>query len=100
MFKPNLNFPAEIAASGDTYREGLKAAAEPARAMVERFANKVMPRPGAEQIVIEDTGDEVLIVNTDYGAFIDEIGSRNNPPNAPLRRGVRAAGLRLEESQS
>lgn len=36
--------------------------------------------------------------NRDFAAHMVEWGSVNNPPYAPLRRGVRAAGLRLDET--
>lgn len=36
--------------------------------------------------------------NTDFFFHLTEFGSANNPPYAPLRRGVLAAGLRLNES--
>jgi hypothetical protein len=35
--------------------------------------------------------------NTDFAAHIVEWGSVNNPPYAPLRRGVQAAGLHLHD---
>lgn len=36
--------------------------------------------------------------NTDVAAHLIEYGSVNNPPYAPLRRGVSAAGLRFVDS--
>jgi hypothetical protein len=42
---------------------------------------------------VKARGDRV--VATDYFWFLVEFGSQNNVPYAPLRRGVRAAGLRL-----
>jgi hypothetical protein len=56
-----------------------------------------MQRQGQPLIVVEQDGDEVSLVNTDHAAHLTEWGSKNNPPHAPLRRGVRAAGLRLDE---
>lgn len=57
-----------------------------------------MPRSGADStITVNVAGDEVRLVNTDHAAHLQEWGGRNNPPHAPLRRGVRAAGLRLDE---
>lgn len=35
--------------------------------------------------------------NTDIAAHLIEYGSKNNPPYAPLRRGVTAAGLRFAD---
>lgn len=42
---------------------------------------------------------EDRIETTDPFGHIIEWGSVNNPPYAPLRNGVRNAGLRLDESQ-
>lgn len=43
---------------------------------------------------------ENRIETTDIAGPIIEFGSVNNPPYAPLRTGVRAAGLRLDESRT
>lgn len=40
---------------------------------------------------------ENLVYTDDPFGHLIEWGSRNNPVYAPLRRGVRAAGLRLDE---
>lgn len=37
------------------------------------------------------------LISTDFAAWIIEYGSKNNPPYAPFRRGLRAAGLDFEE---
>jgi hypothetical protein len=66
------------------------------RGMAEQVGAPWMPR-GGRAIVTESDLDGVRVVNTDYGAHLAEWGSVNNPPHAPLRRGVRAAGLRLRE---
>lgn len=98
MFVPNPRLGAELTAQPE-HREGLAEVAEDARAKAAGFAGLLMPRPGVEQFVVVDTGEELALVNTDHGAAIDEWGSaKNNPVNAPLRRGVRAAGLRLVET--
>ena len=60
-----------------------------------------MPRGGhgrSSQIEVVQEEGETLLANFDYAAAIVEFGSKNNPPHAPLRRGVRAAGLRLAEA--
>ena len=79
------------------YLAAVAAAAEAARLQTERFAGRPwMPRPGeAEQVEVVVEGGEVFLVNHDYAAHLKEYGSKNNPPTAPLRRGVQAAGLRL-----
>lgn len=62
-------------------------------------AGAIMPRAGRKTspIVVQHTGSDVLVVNTDYGAVITEFGSRHTPPGAPLRRGTQAAGLKLSD---
>jgi hypothetical protein len=100
FFRPNPNAEDELRSQPE-YREGLKEIAEPARVEVAAAARAEsgpwMPRQGEEPIQVVDDEDGVYIVNTDYAAAIQEYGSARTPPHAPLRRGVRAAGLRLEE---
>lgn len=43
--------------------------------------------------------DDSRVWTTDPAGHIVEFGSINNPAYAPLRRGARAAGLRLEDKQ-
>jgi hypothetical protein len=57
-----------------------------------------MPASHGEQIVVERVGAQVFVVNKDHGAWIDEVGTVQSPVYAPLRRGVIAAGSRLERS--
>lgn len=45
-------------------------------------------------------GDTVGIGSIDPFAHLVEFGSINNPAYAPLRRGIRAAGLRLDMSRT
>lgn len=49
----------------------------------------------AESIETFSDGRTVGVTSTDFAAHIIEWGSVNNPPFAPLRRGVQAAGFRL-----
>lgn len=98
-FRPNPNFQRQIEAQAQ-FRNGLRDAAEPARAAAERFARaKGAPwlrRKGARGLIVVDVrASGVRIINTDHGGHWQEFGSRNNPPHAPLRRGVRAAGFKL-----
>lgn len=55
---------------------------------VARKGKKPVPPP---------KGDGYAVVDTDPFAHLVEAGSVNNPPYSPLRRGARAAGLRLED---
>lgn len=52
---------------------------------------------GAAKRSIRADGDR--IISTDPFWHLIEFGSINNPAYAPFRRGIRAAGLRLEESR-
>jgi hypothetical protein len=45
------------------------------------------------------TGPVGTLGNSDVGAAAIEFGSVNNPPYAPIRRAVRATGLRLQDSR-
>jgi hypothetical protein len=95
VFIPNSNFLEELRAQPE-HDEALAAAAEAAKPEAETRATRIMPRnPDAFEVQVDDAG--VRLVNTDYGGHLEEWGSINNPPQAPLRIGVRAVGLRLEE---
>ena len=48
-------------------------------------------------ITVETDGADVIVANLDHAGHLIEWGSRNNPPHAPLRRAVRAAGLTFAE---
>lgn len=99
-FRPNRNVVAELQRQPQ-HREMLRAKAD----LVKDAAEHQSP--------IGETGDYIhgfvvtlpagsravraRVGNTDFAAHLIEWGSVNNPPYAPLRRGVRAAGLRLKE---
>lgn len=100
IFKPDPDFAREIAAQEET-RVGLARAAEPARAAAESFARQAgapwMPRAGHQIVEIDVDDQGVALVNTDYAGHLQEYGSVNNPPHAPLRRGALAAGFEVVE---
>lgn len=56
----------------------------------------IMPR-GKQTFVLDVTPDDVRVVNTSHGGHIEEWGSEKSRPYAPLRRAVRAEGLRMTE---
>jgi hypothetical protein len=95
-FVKNPNFENELAASPAT-REALRGAAERARPMVARMTHHAMPRQGHDQIEVQESGEDVYLVNTNWGAHLEEWGGADvrSPTYAPLRRGVRAAGFTL-----
>lgn len=94
MFIPNPDFEEELRAQPEI-TEALAKAATVAKGRTQPV--RMMPRSGADPIVVTVDGDAVSLGNTDYGAHLAEWGSIHNPPFAPLRRGVRASGIRLEE---
>lgn len=53
----------------------------------------------ADSFVIEETPDGHAVGNIDIAGHLQEWGSANNPPRAPLRRAARAAGLDLKENR-
>ena len=80
---------------------GVRVARRAAAEAVKRKVQAVAPRGGtgdyAGSVRVYDDGDDIGVETTDFAGHIIEFGSVNNPPYAPLRRGARAAGLRLEE---
>lgn len=85
------------------YRAHLRALVETVvvprvKARADAAGEPFMPR-GGRAIEVRQDGSEIQIVNTDFGAWIAEVGapSRNTPASAPLRGGVHDAGLRLRE---
>lgn len=96
-FLPNPDAVPELM-EDELIREGLGRAVEPARELAEHYAPGIMDRPGRRQIEVVVREDGVYLANTAYGAAIEEFGSRNNPPYAPLRRAAQEAGIRFEEA--
>lgn len=99
-FRPNPDFIPSLKRQ-PTVRDALKSAAS----SVARTANRIergkfMARRGrrpGQAIIVDATSDEVRVVNTKHGGHLQEWGSVNNAPQAPLRRAVRANGLRFRE---
>jgi hypothetical protein len=92
VFRPNPRF------INDLKKEpGVKADLAAAAKTVAGIARGITPHaPGS---ITTDTGGDTVTVGSDDPFFhLVEWGSVNNPPYAPIRRAVRAAGLRLEET--
>jgi hypothetical protein len=98
FFIPNPGFKAKLAATPDYQRAMRSTADEVARHVGALAGNPWMPAQGRSHIEVVQTREGVSVVNTDHGAHLKEWGSSRNPPSAPMRRGVRAAGLRLRET--
>ena len=97
LFIPNLQLAEELMAD-EGFREQL--GRDQGEAIKER-ASQLSPRGTgrtARSFVVVDEDGEIRVGNTDPFFHLTEWGSVNNPPYAPLRRGVTAAGLRLTES--
>lgn len=100
VFIPNRNLGAELSRQ-QGFLESLTVPAAEVAKKAESLNEQARIRPrGSRAIVIELDLGGVRVVNSDYGGVIAEYGSVKSPPYAPLRRGARAAGLRLEESDS
>lgn len=79
------------------YRQGMAQIAED---LAQNVRDQAPQRSGHYRSSIKtfDTGTQQGVAAHDVAAHLIEFGSVNNPPYAPLRRGIRAAGLRLDES--
>lgn len=95
-FDRNPDFEQDLRSSA-AFKRGLRLPAE----AIKRHAEHAAPRGSgrtARSFVVRTDGDTVQVGNTDPFFHLTEWGSINNPPYAPLRRGVKAAGLRLDEN--
>lgn len=79
------------------YLASLAAEAAKARAAAQAMAPRGATGDFASSLEVARDEIEIVVRSSDPFAHLVEWGSRNNPAYAPLRRGVRAAGLRLEE---
>src|SRR5262245_47965930 len=102
-FRKNPGFEADLRKQ-PAFHEGMTGAAKAVARFAEQFAKAAgapwMPKKGSGTgriFRVEGRGGEVRVVNPHHDGHLVESGSKNNPPHAPLRRGVRAAGLRLDE---
>jgi len=97
-YLPNPNFSKELEQDPE-FIEGLKTCGRDIRDRAFYIKHKIMPNRKHSQVEVVEIDGRVFVVNTDWGGHIDEYGSVNNPPYAPLRTAVRAAGFRLSESE-
>lgn len=94
MFTPNPGFIADLMdETADVVAEQAQVAADEAN----KLRHRIMPKRKRNAIVVVKEAPDVFIVNTDKGGHLDEWGSKNNPPYAPLRTGTRNAGFDLTE---
>jgi hypothetical protein len=98
-FKLDRGFVNDLAKQDESrraLRDAATAVADRASAFA-RQAHEPWMRRQSQTIVVQQNGDDTYVVNTDYAGHLSEWGSKKNPPHAPLRRAVRAAGLKLRE---
>lgn len=78
---------------------GVKRARVSAAEAIAQSAAREAPRRTdayADSLQAVEDGDEVRAETTDPSGHMVEWGSQNNPPYSPIRRGVAAAGYKLE----
>lgn len=68
---------------------------ENTRRLAEHYAHNIMPRAGRRLAEVKVVDSKIYLVMTSHGAHIDEFGSVDQHPNAPLRRAIDATGLRF-----
>lgn len=91
-YVPNPGFEGQIKRE-PRFRAGMAETTSEVKRQVQAAAPN---QTGHYRRSIRDDGERVW--TTDIAGHIIEWGSSRTPPYAPLRRGVRAAGLRLDEA--
>lgn len=96
VFVPNPSFTQDFNGEEDTI-DGLLEAANTAVPISQSFA-PVLTGAYRDSIKAVAAGGSVYLVATDFKANWIEFGTADNPPSAPLRRGLLGAGFELRES--
>lgn len=95
--KLNRKFADQLAKSPE-FQQGMRKIAEIVADSVKANAPKGGTGYYRRKVSAFQKGDVVGVKSEDHFAHLIEFGSAKNPAYAPMRRGVRAAGLRLEQS--
>jgi len=95
IYRPNPRFEAELARQPE-FKAFMQGAAEESLAKA-RAAAPVGTGAYRDSLRVVSDEDGWRLESTDIAAHLIEWGSANNPPWAPLRRGVMAAGMWLME---
>lgn len=95
-FVPNRQFDEDIAKTTE-YQQGMRTITSTAAGHVKDAA-PVKSGTYRSKIRTFSDGARTGIAAHDIASHLIEFGSVKNPAYAPMRRGVRAAGLRLEQS--
>ena len=97
-FRKNPALEIEIAKLPGTHK-----VLEEAAQAVARVARSIAPQESRRKnykrsIKVARDANSTTVYTTDIAGHLVEYGSAKNPAYAPLRRAVRAAGLRLDEN--
>ena len=82
----------------DEYQGGLARLAETVADAARRVAPERTGHYG-RSIKVRRSDGKVYVATTDIAGHLIEFGSAKNPVYAPLRRGARAAGLRVSDTR-
>lgn len=75
----------------------LEAAADEVRRIAQQYCHSIMPDDNEPKLVkTAEEGGEIYVILTYHGGHIDEFGTIDKAPNAPLRRAISATGMKLE----
>lgn len=99
VFIPNPGFGKELMAEEEFRAQLGKVQGQAVKTLASQLAPRGDTGKTARSFIVVDEDGEVRVGNTDPFFHLTEWGSVNNPPYAPLRRAVTAAGLRLAESE-
>jgi len=95
-FRPNRQARAQLARQPE-HKAMLREQAERVKDSAERESPIGETGDYIDRFDIVELPTRMRVSNDDFAWHLTEFGSVNNPAYAPLRRGVRRAGLRLEE---
>jgi hypothetical protein len=98
-FKPNRNLVSELK-RGPEFQALLDEAARAVMTAAERESPIGFSEDYIHGFRLTKTPTTRRVGNTDFAAHLVEWGSVNNPAYSPLRRGVRAVGLRFDEASA
>ena len=96
-FRPNRQARAQLARQPE-HKKFLREQAERVKDSAERESPIGETGDYIDRFVIVELPTRMRVTNHDFAWHLVEFGSVNNPPYGPLRKGVRRAGLRLEEN--
>lgn len=96
-FRPNSRFTEELEAT-PAFRAGMAVIGQQVAHQARLVAPVGETGRYAQSFAVIQVGGVTLVTNMDFAAHLVEFGSVNNEAYAPLRQGVRRAGLTLLET--